>query len=122
MKGKIRALATSGKYLVFNKKAALRSVELFGSGDLGFLKVCSSPFLLFFFSLLLHYLFPLSFIYQAFWELQETVSFVELDTAIRTPKPAVNSGAPFSLISPLYLLIGLPLFSPFSLSFLSEKI
>eukprot|EP00008_Paramoeba_atlantica_P003686 CAMPEP_0201485654 /NCGR_PEP_ID=MMETSP0151_2-20130828/9748_1 /ASSEMBLY_ACC=CAM_ASM_000257 /TAXON_ID=200890 /ORGANISM="Paramoeba atlantica, Strain 621/1 / CCAP 1560/9" /LENGTH=697 /DNA_ID=CAMNT_0047869887 /DNA_START=275 /DNA_END=2365 /DNA_ORIENTATION=+ len=64
LRGKIRAVMTSTKYLAFNKKAAFRTAELFSSGDLGFLK--------------------------AFWELQENVSFVELDTAIRTPKPAVN--------------------------------
>ena len=56
MKGKIRALATSGKYLVFNKKAALRSVELFGSGDLGFLKVFP-PSSLFPLALFPHFLF-----------------------------------------------------------------
>ena len=57
---------TSTKYLAFNKKAALRTVQLFGSGDINFLK--------------------------AFWGLQETVAFVEIDTAIRTPTPSVNIG------------------------------
>jgi len=62
--GKFRAVMTSTKYLAFNEKAAVRTMELFKDCDVAFLK--------------------------AFWHLQENVAFVEIDTAIRTPSPAVN--------------------------------
>jgi len=63
---KVLALFTSTKYLfwVSNERLASKIVELFNCGDIAFLK--------------------------SFWNLQETVAFVELDNSLRTPSVAVN--------------------------------
>ena len=65
MYDKLKALMISPKYISSQNRAAKKVVDLFCGGDLQFLK--------------------------SFWNLQETVIFVEIDTAVRTPSPSVNT-------------------------------